>query len=54
MTQNRIKQLGLTNSAMKLLILLETRNLLNGPAPATFSCGAVRVQGINPNFVNKE
>lgn len=47
------------NSTMKLRVSLETRNLLNGPATATFSiqalsCGAVRVQGINPYFVNKE
>ena len=44
------------NSAFKGL---KGRNLLKGPATATFSirvlsCGAVRVQGINPNFVNKE
>jgi hypothetical protein len=59
MTQNRVKQLGPVNSAMKLRVPLEARNLLNGPATARFSlkalsCGAVRVQGINPNFVNKE
>ena len=51
MTQNRVKQLGLMNSEMKLQVPLLARNLLNGPATATFSiraltCGAVRVQGI--------
>jgi len=40
-----VKQLGLMNSAMKLRVPLEARNLLNGPATATFSikalsCGA--------------
>jgi len=59
MTQNRVKQLGLMNSAMNLRVPLEARNLLNGPATAIFSikalsCGAVRVQHTNPNFVNKE
>ena len=59
MTQNRVKQLGLMNSAMKLRVPLEARNLLDGPATATFSikalsCGAIRVQGINPNFVNRD
>jgi hypothetical protein len=59
MTQNRVKQLGLMNSAMKLRVPLEAKNLLNGPATTTFSikapsCGAVTVEGINPNFVNKE
>ena len=51
MTQNRVKQLCLMNSEMKLQVPLVARNLLNGPATATFSiraltCGAVRVQGI--------
>jgi hypothetical protein len=59
MTQNRVKQLGLMNSAMKLRVPINARALLKGPATAAFSikalsCGAVRVQGINPNFVNKE
>jgi hypothetical protein len=56
MTQNRVKQLGLMNSAMKLRVPIQATDLLKGPATATFSikvlsCGAVRVKKVKCTLV---